>query len=385
MRRYLSRNLAAVFLASSVIGFAPLQAAAQTPRPADGGPPITVAGYDVGSFIYAQTGYIAEAISEKFGTSVRIMPLGNDVSRTAAARSPRALALVTGGGSYAAFEGLEEFCTLELGPQPVHAIRLGQHPGLALAVSGDSDIKDGKDLRGKRIPEVVGASGVQQAVDSTLAFSGLTRKDVKIVRFSSFASHIEGHKAGQIDVVSVAVTTPYALELGSGSAGVRFIESPPDDKAGWERVRKLIPIYSPIRATLGAAKGKPIWAKSYVTPGIFAFEQKDAEQIYQFTKAIDQSEQLWASKHEMMKLLSQDAHWSLFSSGLTPMHAGAKRYYKETGRWTPEMERTDQAALARQARLKNAWEALKADVAQKKVDAKDLASAWLRKRSEMGL
>jgi uncharacterized protein len=346
---------------------------------------LKLTSYDIGSYTFIQAGYAAEAITEKFGTRIRLIPFGNDVSRMVPCRAGDTLGTVTGASFYYAFDGIDIFSTLDWGPQKIHAVRLTKHPGIGLAVSGDSGIKTPADLRGKKVGFVPGAPGLSMPTECVMAYGGLTWDDVERVTFSAYKSLLDGHRAGQVDAFVCAVTTPYTLELASSRSGIKFLEVPPDDKAAWERVQKVTKLYAPTHSDLGSAKDNNVWMMTYACPAIMAYDNVDEDKIYFLTKAIDETEHLWKKKAEMMRMWSDESNWGLFKQGLVPMHKGAIRYYKEIGQWTAEYEAINQSLLSRQDKLQEAWDGAVEKALEKKIKSKDFPEFWLKYREDQGL
>jgi len=91
------------------------------------GLPSTLAwsAYDVGSGGYNQAVAIGNALKQKYGINLRVLPGKNDVSRTLPIREGQVQFSANGvGGSYMAQEGIYEFGAKNWGPQPVRALML---------------------------------------------------------------------------------------------------------------------------------------------------------------------------------------------------------------------------------------------------------------------
>src|SRR5690606_5492813 len=78
--------------------------------------------YDVGSGGYTQSVAIGNALKNRLGVNLRVLPGNNDVSRYIPLREGRVPFSANGvGGTYMAQEGLYEFGVRDWGPQPVRA------------------------------------------------------------------------------------------------------------------------------------------------------------------------------------------------------------------------------------------------------------------------
>ena len=75
--------------------------------------------YDTGSSGFNIAVAVGKMMQEKYKSSVRVLPAGNDVARLAPLRAKRAVVSAMGTGSYFAQEGVFEFGAKEWGPQPI--------------------------------------------------------------------------------------------------------------------------------------------------------------------------------------------------------------------------------------------------------------------------
>src|SRR3546814_4481558 len=83
---------------------------------------LTWTAYDVGSGGYNQAVAIGNALKNKMGVTLRVLPGKNDVSRTVPLREGKVPFSANGvGGTYMAQEGMYEFGGKDWGPQPVRS------------------------------------------------------------------------------------------------------------------------------------------------------------------------------------------------------------------------------------------------------------------------
>ncbi len=347
---------------------------------------MTWTSYDVGSSGYMMVGHVSTTLFEKHGIKIRVIPAGTDLPRVYPLRLKAAEVAFHGLGSYFMQEGLEDYRTLDWGPQPVRALYFAQHPGLALGIRGDSDIKTFRDLKGKRIAAF--PTGVLTLISAQhLAFAGLTWDDVVRVECPGYAVAIKMVMEGKIDATHINPTASLAYEMDSMPYGIRYIEMPPDYKEGWARVKKLNPAYGYFKATIGAglSEEKPLHTVSYSYPVCLAYDFLPEEKAYIITKLLYETYPDYAKKHKSLK-----AYWDpelclrLFDDYPIPMHRGAIRYLKEIGKWTPEREAKNKKSLQHQADLKKVWDPTVEEALDKKMKSKDFPAFWLKKRAEAG-
>jgi TRAP transporter TAXI family solute receptor len=320
---------------------------------------MTWTSYDVGSSGYMMVGHVTTTLFEKYGIKIRVIPAGTDIPRVFPIRLKDAEVAFHGLGSYFMQEGLEDYRSMEWGPQPVRALYFAQHPGLALGIRGDSKIKTFRDLKGKRIASF--PSGALTLISAQhLAFAGLTWDDVVRVECPGYSAAIRMVMEGKIDATHINPTASLAYEMEAMPYGIRYIELPRDYKEGWQRVKKLNPAYGYFKANIGAGLSaeKTIDTVSYPYPIALTYDFLPEDKAYIITKLLYEAYPDYAAKHKSLK-----AYWDpelnlrLLDDYPLPLHKGAIRYLKEIGKWTPEREAKNKKSLQHQAALKKLWDA----------------------------
>jgi TRAP transporter TAXI family solute receptor len=347
---------------------------------------MTWTAYDVGSSGYMQVGFIGEALWEKYKIKVRIIPAGTDLPRVYPIRLKDAEVAFHGIGSYYMQEGLYDYSTLDWGPQPVRAVWFAQHPGLVLGVRGDSGIQKASDLRGKRVAHFPTYS-LTLISEVTMAFGGLTWADVKKVDVPAYVAAIRMVMEGKVDATHVNPTASIAYEFEAMPFGLHYIPLPRADKAGWARVKKIAPMYSPMNVTIGAglSKEKPLEGTTYAYPIGLVYDFLPLDKAYMVTKLLNEAFPLYSTKQKSLA-----AYWplehclELFEGYPLPFHEGSVRYLKEIGKWTPEYEKLNQERLQHQVELKKLWDTVKAEALEKKMKADDFPKFWVEKRAAAG-
>lgn len=347
---------------------------------------MTWTAYDVGSSGYFQVGHVSTTLYDKFGIKIRVIPAGTDIPRVYPVRLKDADVAFHGLGSYFMQEGLQDYRTMAWGPQPVRALYFAQHPGLALGIRGDSDIKSFRDLKGKRIAAF--PSGALTLIsEQHLAFAGLTWDDVVKVNCPGYSAAIRMVMEGKVDATHINPTAALAYEMEAMPYGIRYIEMPPDYKEGWARVKKKNAAYGYFKAAIGAGipKDKPLDTVSYSYPICLAYDFLSEERAYVITKLLHEAYPDYSKKHKSLAAYwSPEGSLALFDDYPLPMHKGAIRYLKEIGKWTPEREAMNQKRLQHQADLKKLWDATMDEALEKKMKSKKYPAFWLKKRAEAG-
>ncbi len=333
--------------------------------------------YDTGSSGFNMAVAIGQQM-KKYGTDVRVLAAGNDTARLAPMRAGRAVASAMGIGTYFAQEGVFEFGTREWGPQPVQLLLSASScNAISLGVAKDTGVKEVKDLKGKRVGVVVGSPALTQNALGVLAFGGLTAADVKLVEFSAYGAMWKGMLNNDVDAAIASNISGQVKEVEASPRGIVFPPTPASDTAGWERVRKVTPYYSPHKSTcgVGASAEKPIELPNYPYPIFMAYASQPAELIHSIGKAMIVEYPNYkdaAPGADGFEAKRQNL------TGAVPYHPGMVRALKEAGNWTDEAEKHNQGLLKRQEVLASAW---KAFMDSKPADDK-FTDNWMKARRE---
>jgi TRAP transporter TAXI family solute receptor len=340
---------------------------------------LTWTAYDVGSGGYNQAVAIGNALKNKLGVDLRVLPGKNDVSRNIPLRDGRVPFSANGvGGSYLAQEGVYEFGARDWGPQAVRSLILNNSDALLTIVTAkDANINTAADFKGKRVAWVLGAPSLNQNITALLAFANLTWNDVKKVEFGGFGQAMEGIIANQVDAAFSSTISGQAYKIASSPRGIRYPTFAHSDKEGWARVNKVAPFFVPAFGTEGAdlSPEKKAEAATYPYPVLMTMAAADAELTYNMTKAMVV---LYPDyKDGAPGNLGWDLKRQVFAWAI-PMHEGAIRYYKERGVWTAEHQKHNDALVKRQDTLAAAW---KSYVGSAPSDEKEFEKGWAKARA----
>ena len=341
---------------------------------------LTWTAYDVGSGGYNQAVAIGNALKNKMQVNLRVLPGKNDVSRTVPLREGKVPFSANGvGGSYLAQEGVFEFGARDWGPQPVRSLLLNNSDALLTVVTAkDANIMTMGDLKGKRVAWVVGAPSLNQNISAMLASAKLTWDDVKKVEFGGFGAAMDGIINNQVDAAWSSSISGYAYKVASSPRGLRYPVVPHSDKAVWERIHKTAPFFVPAFGTEGAdlSEKNKVEAVTYPYPVLMTMAPTDADLVYNMTKAM--VELFDEYKDGAPGNVGWDIKRQLFAWAI-PMHDGAIKYFKEKGVWTAEHQKHNDALVARQKVLADAWTAYKGKAPS---GEEEFAKGWMKARAD---
>jgi TRAP transporter TAXI family solute receptor len=315
--------------------------------------------YNTGSTGYNQSVAIGKALKDKYGTSLRVVPGKNDISRLTPLRSGKVQFCANGGATYFAFEGVSLFAARDWGPLPIQLLMsASSDANLSVGTAKDAKIKTFADLKGKRVAWVRGSDALNIGTEAMLAFRGLTWDDVVKVEFPGFGASWKGLVNGQADAAFASTVSGMTKKLEASPRGIYWPPTPHDDAAGWARILKTAPYFLKHTATIGSgiSKDKPHEGAAYPYPILITMVDQDDALVYSLTKAIHSQYASYKDAMPAMKgwaLERQAFKWAV------PYHKSAVRYWTEIGAWTGDMEKHNNALLKRQKVLGSAWATMK--------------------------
>lgn len=335
--------------------------------------------YGTNSSGYAQAVAIGNMLQSNYGTSVRVLPGDNDVSRMTPLKQGRVDLCACGIASYYGVEGVMMFAHPDWGPQPIRLITTSTASfGLSLAVAGDLGVETPADLRGKRIAYIRGDDALNKGTEAYLAFGGLTWDDVERVDYPGYGRSFDGIIAGNVDASFTTTVTPPAQQLASSPRGISWPVLDPNDAEGWERMAAVAPYFQPHRITSGAggvSADNPVDSASYPYPIVVGNADLDDDIAYGLIRALQDNYDDYKDNAPGAigyALEYQDLQWVI------PFHDAVVDYYEEIGVWTDEMQAHQEALVERQQVLLNAWSAFLEGAPSDEVAFHD---AWMSARA----
>lgn len=342
--------------------------------------------YDVGSAGYSQAASIGNAMQQKEGITLRVIPAGNDVARQIPLLRRTAQFGALGIASFLSQEGVMEFAAPEWGPQPVRLLGAawGDFNTGVCSCAGDVGIKTVYDLKGKRIAWVLGAPALNLNMTAYLAAGSLTWNDVQKLEFPSWGASSRAVIEGKADCFIASTNSGPVYELANSPRkyAPAAMPDPKKDPAAWERLRRWGPYLEPNAAMVGAppvSKESPHLGGTYGYPIITTYDFQDAELVYQQTRMLYELFPVYRDAwpgNDGFALDKQRLKW------VVPYHEGAVRYFKDKKVWTEETDRHNRELLRRQEVLQAAWNRTQDEAQKQKVGSAKLPELWMKIRAE---
>lgn len=362
------RQLCVMLGAAATLGLASgarAQAASpQTDRPLPGiSLPRTMVwtAYPTGTTGYAQAVAIGSVLQNLYNVSLRVLPGRNDVSRLEPVRLGRASLTLSGTEPITAQEGQRNFGSRDWGPQPFRVILHSRSDAcsFAIQVPRDSEIRHPRDLRGRRVPYVMGAAAPNAGFEFYLRYANLTWNDVQRVEIGGFMAMIEAFIDGRLDAKWNACHSATLHRVAQSPRGFRLLEFPHADREAVARVSAEAPWFRPhvARSAVGidlGERGAEVFSSAY--PIMAALPTKDADHVYSLVKIMDRHHQVYRAAAPGMEGWQMDRQREEIENSFAPFHDGAIRYFREIGLWTATAQRNHDRRLERQQVLQRTWE-----------------------------
>lgn len=319
--------------------------------PTDGSQQAVWSTYGVGTGTYNDLAAVANSLTQVNGRQVRLMTSSTGMGRMAPLINGTADLARSGDEYFYAFEGDDEFCSPQWGPQPVRQVWSPQG-NYGVLVRKDSGIETVADLRGRNYPNLVGATSINRKLEAFLNYDGLTRSDTNLVNVS-YAGQVEALKTGQIDALYQNVVGSNVEELAS-QYPIRWLDLNSDDPARFASWKRLAPIARPGRFTEGAglAEGESAVNMQYSIP-LAALSSRPADEVHELVTQIHENFDRFKSSTRDTKMFALDK--IMLTPMVVPFHDGTVAFFKEKDVWTPSLQARHEALLDREGRLKDAW------------------------------
>jgi len=225
----------------------------------------------------------------------------------------------------------------------------GNNPVLvAIMTDAKYGIKSMEDLKGKGYTislHVKGSSAFSAVADKVLEFYGLGPEDVKSIPHVDKTEATSGLKEGRFKVIVEAAYAlqpmPYFMELDR-DINMRMI---PLSQKCIEFVEKEVPGFGYGSLPPGLYKGISEEKTTVgLNSGVFCRAELPASFVYEVCRLIFEqpSRAEWERLAPYHKLFVPEKAKAF----LTPLHAGAVKYYKEKGFWSESMESRQKKVLA---------------------------------------
>lgn len=336
--------------------------------------------YDVGSGGYVEATAIANELTKAYGTQIRLLPSSSGVGRVQPMKQGTAGVGRLGDEYQFAFEGDYEFATKAWGPQDLRVV-WSPFSYLGFVAFEKSNFDTVADLKGKKVPYIIGNHSVNLKTEAALAFGGLTWDDVERVELSEYGGQADALKNGQIEVIFMNPTASGLYELESMEK-IKWIEMDADEEEGWARAQEVAPWVVPSEMDNGAGMSEENTAViiGYGYP-MAAYADQSAEDIYALVKAMDGTYDKW--KDAAANLHNWHKESVLTEPLGVPLHEGTIKFLEEEGLWSEEYQAKNDELVERAEKLQKAWEETMKSADKEDISEKELPDYWMKKKEEL--
>jgi len=339
---------------------------------------INISGKQIGSGGHRILSLIIEGMKDTFpDIPIRNLPSTTEVARCYLGRIGDVDVILENNAIGLLLQnGLENFSTIEWGPQPISYVYVTPNTGMVLATRGDSGIKGYEDLPGRTIAKYPAGPVNDLNTAALLAFGGISYDDMETVDFAGPTPAYKAVIEGRLDVCFMNVASAAAHELMSMPMGGVFLPTPLDNEEGWKRVKEICPAFFPYESKWVAGQDEPRGVMSCGYPTFMAWLNVEEDRVYDFLKVLDESREAWQAKEIELKDYTMEINWEIWEGDLLPMHPGAIKYYKEIGQWTDEREEMNQERLEIQSKLKSLWDEAREVAFEEGMPSGDFPEYW---------
>jgi len=316
---------------------------------------LVFSAYDFGSSGFAQASGIANAFKKKYGTRIRIIPSGTSIGRMLPLAQRKVDYAFLASGTFFGSEGTFDFASPDWGPQDLRCV-LSPPAITGIVMRGDSKFANATDIKGIRLGYVKGNPSVNVKTDAVGAFGNLKEGEWERVWHGGYGVMKTSLLTGKIDGFLASPSSGFSKEIEASPNGIKWLQFDPNDSAAWARMTKVAPMYSPGRSERGAgvSSEKPLDTMTFRYPMMVTYADRKDSEVYAMIKAMDEL-------YDQYKDVSYAAQfWRIKDAGTPPceaaFHPAAVKYLKEKGVWNDASEKWQQARLARQAAVIDAWD-----------------------------
>lgn len=317
----------------------------------DGLPSQTVwATYPTGTGTYNDVAAIANMVTNRSGSKVRIMAGDTGIARIGPLISGTAQYSRAGDEYYYAFEGEDEYTSENWGPQPIRQI--WAPPGnYGVLVRRDSGIETVSDLRGKRFPRLLASTSINYKLKAILDFGGLTLDDVRLVDIA-YSEQAEAVKTGHLDVMYQNVVGATVEELAS-QYPIRWLDlsdGKPEQYRTWQELAPMV-LLGEARGAAGMADGDSVVNMQYSIPLTTTKDRPEKEVRAMLDLLHDNFDDFKDSTPDAVAFAAD----KVLLAPTVPFHEGAVGFFRDIGRWTPQLQERNDALIEREKLMQEHW------------------------------
>lgn len=317
----------------------------------EGLPPQTVwATFPTGTSTYNDVAAIANMITTTSGSNVRIMAGDTGIGRIGPLISGTAQYARAGDEYYYAFEGEDEFTSESWGPQPIRQI-MAPPGNYGVLVRRDSGIETVSDLRGKRFPRMLASTSINYKMEAILNFGGLTFDDVQLVDIA-YGDQAEAVKTGHVDVMFQNVVGSTVEELAS-QYPIRWLDfsgGSPEQYESWEDLAPMV-LLGEARNGAGMEEDESVTNLRYSIP-LTTTRDHPADEVRAMLDLIHDNFDDFKNSTPDAKEFAAD---KVLLAPTVPFHDGAVEFYRDLGRWTPQLQERNEELIERERLMQDHW------------------------------
>lgn len=307
--------------------------------------------YPTGTGTYNDVASLANMLTTRSGMRVRLMAQDTGIARLGPVINGTAQYARTGDEYFYAFEGNDEYTSEAWGPQSIRQV--WSPPGnYGVLVREDSGIERVSDLKGKRYPRLISSTSMNRKLEAILNFEGLTTDDVELVDIG-YAEQAEALKTGHLDAMYQNIVGGTIEELNS-QYPIRWLNlggGAPEQYDTWEELAPNV-IAGEFKNGVGLAPDEVGVNMMYSIP-ITSMADRPVEEVKEILYLIrDHFDDFKDATPDTHKFAPDKV---MLVPMAVPFHEGSVEFFKEMGRWTPDLQQRQDALIEREEAMQKQW------------------------------
>ncbi|MBT7892637.1 MAG: hypothetical protein HN580_26750 [Deltaproteobacteria bacterium] len=309
---------------------------------------------------------------------VRVIPEGNEAKRYLSFSKGRITILSASISEMEmAFSGRSGFAD-----KPRMPARLLWHQNdtpWIFAAPGNTKLKDIYAVistPGVKIATANFSAGMTASIQGLLNMLQIDKSQVTLVPFGSYGSNVRSINEGKADITLLSPISGVTHEIASTPIGIKWMDLPLSDTAGWKRFLKDKATVIPSVVTWGTKSS--IGHTGYTSNFLYwVSRDTDPELVYNLSKWIHTKYDSYKKADKGLTRMEMKVWRAYLNSNPAPVHRSTVKYLKEAGQWTAKDDIWQAEAVSKVDAFNKAWKIAVKDAKGKRIKIRSTNQEWL--------
>ena len=332
----------------------------------------------VGTGSHRMTSAIAPILEKDTGMKVRVIPEGNESKRYLSFRKGRISVLSASISEMEmAISGRSGFAD-----KPRMHARLLWHQNdtpWMFAAPGNTKLKDIyaiKSTPGIKIATANFSAGMTASITALLNMLQMDKSQITLVPFGSYGSNVRSINEGKADITLLSPISGVTHEVASTPIGIKWMDLPLSDTAGWKRFLKTKGPIIPAVVTWGTKSS--IGHAGYTSNFLYwVSRDMDPELAYNLAKWIHTKYDAYKKADKALTRMEMKVWRAYLDRNPAPVHRSTVKYLKEVGQWTAKDDVWQATAVSQVDAFNEAWKIATKEAKSKGIQIRINNKEWL--------